>query len=154
MYSIKVLFVAAGGFQGDYTSSSFTVICTSGGVFSCGGGIDEDGDTIIMPELGHGEGVCSEAVPRPIEALRGKTVTGAVAGDEHTAVWTEAGELFTFGVGDDGMLGHGGNLNAHVPRLIEALAGKTVVGASVGVFETAVWTEAGEIFGLDDGAVR
>jgi hypothetical protein len=39
-------------------------------------------------------------VPRLVEALAGKKVVGAAAGFEHTAVWTEAGELFTFGYGD------------------------------------------------------
>jgi hypothetical protein len=34
-------------------------------------------------------------------------VVGAWAGGIHTAAWTEAGELFTFGNGDDEQLDHG-----------------------------------------------
>jgi len=34
-------------------------------------------------------------------------VLGSEAGGIHTAAWTEAGELFTFGNGDDGQLDHG-----------------------------------------------
>jgi len=96
-------------------------------------------------QLGHG-GTQNEAVPRLVEALAGKKVAGAAAGTMHTAVWTEEGELFTFGYGGHGSLGYGGNQNEAVPRLVDALAGKTVAGVSVGSFHTAVWTEAGEVF--------
>ena len=70
----------------------------------------------------------------------------ATAGASHTAVWTEEGELFTFGYGVDGRLGHGGEKKGRVPRLVEALAGKKVIGAASGRDHTAVWTEAGESF--------
>ena len=66
------------------------------------------------------------------EALAGKKVIGLAAGHLHTAVWTEAGELFTFGDGDHGQLGHGGTQHELVPRLVGALAGKKVIGPSAG----------------------
>ena len=47
-----------------------------------------------------------------------KQVVGAATGDENTAVWTEAGELFTFG--RLWRLGHGGAYQG-VPVLVEAL---------------------------------
>jgi len=53
--------------------------------------------------------------------LAGRKVIGASAGELHTAAWTEAGEAFTFGAGDNGILGHGGEENELVPRLVEAL---------------------------------
>jgi len=46
--------------------------------------------------------------------------------------------LFTFGCGGSGKLGHGGQQDELVPRLIEALAGKTVIGASSGRGDTVV----------------
>jgi len=70
----------------------------------------------------------------------------------HTAVWTGDGEVFTFGQGIDGKLGHGGHQNESVPRLVEALAGKKVVGASSGGCHIAVWTDEGEIFTFGFGA--
>ena len=60
-----------------------------------------------------------ESVPRLVEAFSGKKVVGAAAGQNHTAVWTDSGELFTFGDGLCGQLGHGGQANEPVPRLIE-----------------------------------
>jgi alpha-tubulin suppressor-like RCC1 family protein len=95
--------------------------------------------------LGHG-GQEHERVPRLVEALAGMKVIGASANTAHTAVWTEGGELFTFGYGDHGQLGHGGQEDEFVPRLIEALAGKKVIGAASGYDHTAVWTEEGELF--------
>jgi len=90
-------------------------------------------------QLGHG-GEENERVPRLVEALVGKQVVGATAGGDHTAVWTEAGELFTFGLGE-----YGQNRD-FVPRLVNALAGKKVVGAAVASQHTVVWTDAGELF--------
>jgi len=61
-----------------------------------------------LRQLGHG-GYQNELVPRLIRALSGKKVVSAEAGSDHTAVWTEEGELFTFGSGGFGPLGHAGN---------------------------------------------
>jgi len=93
-------------------------------------------------------------VPRLVEALAGKKVVGAAVGYNHTAVWTAPGELFTFGDGGYGQLGHGGPLvyqTELVPRLAEALAGKKVLGAAAGYFHTAAWTGAGELFTFGAG---
>ena len=60
-------------------------------------------------------------------------------------VWTEGGEVYTFGSGEQGRLGHGGTERELVPRVVEALAGKKVVGAAAGVRHTVVWTEGGEV---------
>ena len=100
--------------------------------------------------LGHG-GIQAELVPRLVEALVGKKVVGAAVAYYHTVVWTEEGELFTFGHGGHGKLGHGGIENEPVPRLVEALVGKTVVGASAVGGYTAVWTEEGELFTFGHG---
>jgi len=72
-----------------------------------------------------------------------KKVVGALAGALHTAIWTEAGELFTFGNSGCGQLGHGETEEEHVPRLVEALAETDVVGASAGYGHNAVWTCGG-----------
>ena len=99
--------------------SDFTVIVTAREVFSFGGATDEEGEEAEMAQLGHREGPHTEHVPRMIEALSGKKVIGVAAGEQHTAVWTEIGELFAFGSGSNGRLGHGGNQIERVPRLVE-----------------------------------
>ena len=111
---------------------------------------EEDGQETKMPALGHG-GEGTDLVPRMIEALAGKKVIGAAAGAEHTAVWTEVGELFTFGNGHDQILGHGGEEGELVPRLVEALVRKKVIGAAASTNHTAVWTDEGELFTFGRG---
>jgi len=103
------------------------------------------------PWLGHG-GQQHEQVPRLVEALAGKKVVGAAASHDlsgfcQTVVWTETGELFTFGCGSSGVLGHGGDQTERVriPRLVVALAGKKVVGAT-GSLHAAAWTDEGGLF--------
>jgi len=61
------------------------------------------------------------------------------------------GELFTFGQGGFGQLGHGGQPRELVPRLVQALVGKKVIGASAGMWHTASRTEAGELFTFGSG---
>jgi hypothetical protein len=101
MYKSKLLSVTAGGY--------ITAICTvDGNLFTCGGGTHKaSGDGLGMG-LGHeGAEHAQELSPRLVEALAGKKVVGVSAGNNHTAAWTEAGELFTFGSGLHGKLGHG-----------------------------------------------
>jgi len=68
-------------------------------------------------------GTQNELVPRLVQGLAGKKVIGAAAGADHTVVWTDAGEVFTFGLGFNGQLGHGrddhdGGEDELVPRLV------------------------------------
>jgi len=89
--------------------------------------------------LGHG-GREDERVPRLIEGvLVGKRVVGVAAVYHHTVVWTDEGKAYSFGFGGYGMLGHGGEEDELVPRLIEGvLVGKRVVGVSAGEQHTVV----------------
>jgi alpha-tubulin suppressor-like RCC1 family protein len=123
---------------GASAGETHTVAWTEGGevyTFGCGEG----------GRLGHGgDGV--ELVPRVVEALAGKKVVGVSAGTAHTVAWTEGGEVYTFGWGGEGRLGHGGEEHEFVPRVVEALAGEKVVGASVGDHHTVAWTEGGEVY--------
>ena len=100
-------------------------------------------------QLGHG-GVVNEWVPRRVEALVGKCVVQVSCGHYHTAVVTSTGELFTFGQGRYGKLGHDTQNNEWVPRRVEALVGKRVVQVSCGEKHTAVVTSGGGLltFGL------
>jgi alpha-tubulin suppressor-like RCC1 family protein len=128
---------------GASAGSLHTVVWTEGGeVYTFGHGDDR--------RLGHG-GDEDEHVPRVVEALAGKKVVGALIGSRHTVVWTEGGDVYTFGDGDGGMLGHGGDEDEHVPRVVEALAGQKVVGAAAGTDHTLVWTEGGEVYTFGDG---
>ena len=49
-------------------------------------------------------------------------------------------------------MGHGGEENEYVPRLIEGvLVGKRVVGVAAGQHHTVVWTDEGKAYSFGDG---
>eukprot|EP01031_Cornospumella_fuschlensis_P043807 gene43807-53571_t len=83
--------------------------------------------------------------PRTVYSLRDKKVVGIACGGIHNAVYTEAGQVFTWGCADDGTLGRRGDES--VPMLVEGLAGVTVVGIACGDSQTMCVTTQGEVWG-------
>lgn len=55
--------------------------------------------------------------PRIVYSLRDKKVCGIACGGLHNAVFTEQGQVYTWGCADDGSLGRGGDEN--LPALVE-----------------------------------
>jgi alpha-tubulin suppressor-like RCC1 family protein len=104
--------------------------------------------------LGHGGGEhAKELSLRQVVALAGKKVVGVSAGNSHTAVWTDAGELFTCGDGGFGTQGHGGLQTELVLRLVEALEEADIHSYDFYVcFMTQQRDQAGEIFTFGYGA--
>jgi RCC1 and BTB domain-containing protein len=106
-------------------------------VFSWGRG--EDG------QLGLGD-TSDQHAPTFLDALRGVAVRQLACGSGHTCILTQDGEVFSWGRGDDGRLGHGDNGWKYVPRLINALSGKVVTQITCGSYHTAAVTNNGELF--------
>ncbi|CAI9106240.1 OLC1v1005353C1 [Oldenlandia corymbosa var. corymbosa] len=91
--------------------------------------------------LGHGNEV-SHWVPKRVNGpLEGIHVSSISCGPWHTAVVTSAGQLFTFGDGTFGVLGHGDRRSISSPREVESLKGLRTVRASCGVWHTAAVVE-------------
>ncbi|XP_058107798.1 PH, RCC1 and FYVE domains-containing protein 1-like isoform X2 [Magnolia sinica] len=91
--------------------------------------------------LGHGNEV-SHWVPKRVNGpLEGIHVSSISCGPWHTAVVTSAGQLFTFGDGIFGVLGHGDRRSVSVPREVESLKGLRTVRAACGVWHTAAVVE-------------
>ncbi|CAM9211439.1 unnamed protein product, partial [Choristocarpus tenellus] len=84
--------------------------------------------------------------PVLVEALKSKGVVQVACGSGHTVVLTGDGDVYTWGRGDDGRLGHGDNGWKYVPRLVEGLKGQRIVQATCGSYHTAAVTEAGELY--------
>jgi RCC1 and BTB domain-containing protein len=106
-------------------------------VFSWGRG--EDG------QLGLGD-TSDQHEPTFLDALRGVAVRQLACGSGHTCILTQDGEVFSWGRGDDGRLGHGDNGWKYVPRLVNALSGKVVTQITCGSYHTAAVTNNGELF--------
>ncbi|PON97609.1 Zinc finger, FYVE-type, endofin [Trema orientale] len=117
---------------GEYHTCAVTL---SGDLYTWGDG------TYNFGLLGHGNEV-SHWMPKRVNGpLEGIHVSSVSCGPWHTAVVTSAGQLFTFGDGTFGVLGHGDRMSVSLPREVESLKGLRTVRAACGVWHTAAVVE-------------
>jgi alpha-tubulin suppressor-like RCC1 family protein len=117
---------------GEYHTCAVTL---SGDLYTWGDG------TYNFGLLGHGNEV-SHWVPKRVNGpLEGIHVSSISCGPWHTAVVTSSGQLFTFGDGTFGVLGHGDRKSVSIPREVESLKGLRTVRAACGVWHTAAVVE-------------
>ncbi|KAK7816806.1 ph [Quercus suber] len=91
--------------------------------------------------LGHGSEV-SHWIPKKVSGImEGINVVSISCGPWHTAVVTAAGQLFTFGDGSFGVLGHGDCSSTSIPREVETLKGQRTTRVACGVWHTAAVVE-------------
>lgn len=98
-------------------------LSADGEVYSWGEG--EDG------KLGHGNKSSCDR-PRVVDSLRGKEVSDIACGGGHSACITVSGELYTWGKGRYGRLGHGDSDDQYKPKLVEALLGYHAIDVACG----------------------
>ncbi|XAR62460.1 hypothetical protein NMG60_11017217 [Bertholletia excelsa] len=91
--------------------------------------------------LGHGNHVCHWIPKRISGPLEGLQVAIVTCGPWHTALVTSTGQLFTFGDGTFGALGHGDRENISYPREVESLSGLRTIAVACGVWHTAAVVE-------------
>ncbi|GKY95712.1 hypothetical protein MPSEU_000532000 [Mayamaea pseudoterrestris] len=124
--------------------SRHTVIVTStGATYSWGD--NENG------VAGHGYTEGHQCIPKLVDHLAGKKIVRISACGFHSACLSDADELFTWGEGKFGRLGHGTESNCHGPRLVESLVGKKPRQIACGGFHSAVVTEDGQLFSFGGG---
>uniref|UniRef100_A0A6B2EBN7 HECT-type E3 ubiquitin transferase n=1 Tax=Phlebotomus kandelakii TaxID=1109342 RepID=A0A6B2EBN7_9DIPT len=136
-YVVKKVAVHSGG-------KHALALTLDGKVFSFGEG--EDG------KLGHGNRMTLDK-PKLIEALRSKRIRDVACGSSHSAAITSSGELYSWGLGEYGRLGHGDNSTQLKPKLVTALLGHRVVQVACGSrdAQTLALTEDGLVFSWGDG---
>ncbi|XP_052902276.1 probable E3 ubiquitin-protein ligase HERC2 [Anopheles moucheti] len=136
-YVVKKVAVHSGG-------KHAMALTLDGKVFSWGEG--EDG------KLGHGNRLTLEK-PKLIETLRTKRIRDIACGSSHSAAITSSGELYTWGLGEYGRLGHGDNCTQLKPKLVTALQEHRVVQVACGSrdAQTLCLTEEGLVFSWGDG---
>lgn len=136
-YVVKKVAVHSGG-------KHAIALTVDGRVFSWGEG--DDG------KLGHGNTTTLDR-PKLIETLRTKRIRDIACGSSHSAAISNSGELYTWGLGEYGRLGHGDNMTQLKPKLVQSLCGHRVVQVACGSrdAQTLALTEDGLVFSWGDG---
>ena len=134
---LAVTTVAAG-------SGHSAAITTDGTVWSWGHG--------TSGKLGHGD-EANQYRPKPIAGFAGGRVCKIAAGDHHCLAIDSNHEVWSWGHGGDGALGHGDKLRQLCPKRVERFSGQRVCAIAAGSWNSYAITASGSLFtwGLADG---
>jgi alpha-tubulin suppressor-like RCC1 family protein len=77
-------------------------------------------------------------------------VVQVAAGNMHSMAKTATGELYAWGDGENGQLGHGGKENLAVPKVVDGIGG-AVVGMAGGISHSLVTLVEGHVLALGSG---
>ncbi|CAI9112202.1 OLC1v1012617C1 [Oldenlandia corymbosa var. corymbosa] len=113
---------------GEYHSCALTA---AGDLYTWGDGIHNVG------LLGHGNEVSHWTPKKVTGQIEGLHISFVSCGPWHSAAITSLGQLFTFGDGSFGALGHGDCSSTSTPREVESLKGLRTVMVSCGFWHTA-----------------
>lgn len=91
--------------------------------------------------LGDGENKSWWLPRRVVGPLEGICISSVACGEWHTVVVSSAGQLFTYGDGTFGVLGHGNLHSSSQPKEVESLKGLRVKSAVCGPWHTAAIVE-------------
>lgn len=129
---IKIRSVAAG-------NKHSLAVAWNGSLYSWGRSADG--------QCGHGD-VMRKSVPTLVRHLVESRVRviAAAAGGYHSAVVTDAGDVFTFGSGARGRIGHGDEEDRRLPNRVQALARVFVTDVSCGYKHSMALTSDGHVY--------
>ncbi|KAL8008320.1 putative vacuolar protein sorting-associated protein [Plasmopara halstedii] len=97
-------------------------------------------------QLGHENLTTKLHVPKLIESLKDKKVKYAAVSYHHSAVITDSGELFMFGMNDCGQLGLDHTQHQSTPQLVTSLVGTEILMVACGLYHTIICTVAGALY--------
>ena len=98
--------------------------------------------------LGLGEEAVDENIadPTKLNAPHDTAWIQIVCGKYHTAAVSSNGDLYTWGSGRKGRLGHGNKTDRHAPTKVKIPGGEAVVKVACGHQHTAAVTRTGKLF--------
>lgn len=98
--------------------------------------------------LGLGADAPAEAIPspKPLEVLRGRGVVFVTCGSFHSCALASNGEMYSWGAGTLGQLGHNEVRDLAFPKIVRGLGARPVVFASAGNFATCAVTNEGKVY--------
>ena len=100
--------------------------------------------------LGHGDQQ-DQLLPKKIEAFAGQCVIAVSAGGMYSLAITAGGAVWSWGVGQFEMLGHGDLQWQLLPKKVEAFAGRRVVAVSAGYEHSLALADDGAVCSWGDG---
>ena len=112
-------------------------VTTEGGLYTWGQGL----------AIGHGgDNTTRRLVPTKVTGggIDEAFVVQVAAGRDHSMAMTTTGELYAWGEGGSGQLGHGGKEHLAVPRVVDGIGG-AVVGMAGGSTHSLVTTTEGRV---------
>ncbi|OQS04769.1 regulator of chromosome condensation (RCC1) [Thraustotheca clavata] len=103
---------------------------------------DVDNETLFTPGYDPGTNSTYPAIESPtwVEALANTKIIGISCGTSHAAAVSDTGDLYTWGHGAHGKLGHGTDQDEFTPRLVDALHSVKVATIACGHHHTLAVT--------------
>ena len=99
--------------QASAGKGSSAVVTQAGHLYTCGQGRRDAGG-----RLGHGDGRVAVPQLTRVEPLLDEFVVEVVAAADHTVVRAASGAVYTFGLGERGVLGHGDYAPQRLPKRV------------------------------------
>ncbi|RWR92760.1 Regulator of chromosome condensation [Cinnamomum micranthum f. kanehirae] len=127
----QVLLISAGA------SHSVALLSRLSGVIACSWGRGEDG------QLGHGNAE-DQLLPKIMTALDGHEIVSITCGADHTIAYSKT-QVYSWGWGDFGRLGHGNSSDLFTPQPIKALLGIQIKQIACGDSHCLAVTMEGEV---------
>eukprot|EP00164_Ancoracysta_twista_P014131 GFYU01022881.1.p1 GENE.GFYU01022881.1~~GFYU01022881.1.p1 ORF type:complete len:970 (-),score=233.91 GFYU01022881.1:90-2999(-) len=101
----------------------------------------------------------SKSVPRWSSVLYSKGVVQVAAGSNHSLALSDSGQVFAWGKGDEGQLGHGGDIespdavpaNEGAPSIVHGLFSATIIEVRAGKNHTLALSDLGHIYSWGRG---
>ena len=113
----------------------------------------EDGSVVSFGaddfgQLGQGRKQRYVHAPVRVGGFGDSPITSIAAGEFHAAAISASGQIFTWGLGKEGQLGHGVCENASNPRMMEELGDRPIVQVGTGPLNESVeWMLTGGLAG-------
>ncbi|CAJ2639516.1 unnamed protein product [Trifolium pratense] len=123
-----------------------------GDVFIWGEGT---GDSVLGGGV-HRVGSCFDVkmdslLPKALESAVVLDVQNIACGEQHVALVTKQGEIFSWGEESGGRLGHGVDSDVPHPKLIESLSNTNIELVACGEYHTCAVTLSGDLYTWGDG---